>query len=261
MSAASFSLVLALAASTITVLLAWWQARRREEYWHHLLRDLQTTWQKKLRQRLRASLALERQLALLRTLATRMTLTSRLEETLEVVMEMLHGALRLDAVLIFGTNGQEDALSLIAARGLDAAERERWQQVRVEGRTITPLGKDGAGAAEDGSDVVRFAVPLVARGRTIGLLAVGIRTPRELTPEEVSLLETVADYLAMAMENSHLYQNLRRYVQQITMAQENERRRIARELHDSTLQSLIAILYHLVCFLRERRDLSMNDSR
>jgi len=58
-----------------------------------------------------------------------------------------------------------------------------------------------------------------------------------------------------------LQENLRFYVQQITQAQEEESKRIARELHDSSAQSLIATIHHLEGFCRDNPDVSAVDSR
>ena len=62
-------------------------------------------------------------------------------------------------------------------------------------------------------------------------------------------------------EEKSMQENLRSYVQQITRAQEEERLRIARELHDSSAQNLIALLHRLENFLRDQTDLPMEKTR
>jgi signal transduction histidine kinase len=51
------------------------------------------------------------------------------------------------------------------------------------------------------------------------------------------------------------------YLQEITRAQEEERKRIARELHDSTAQNLIALLHQLENFLDDKSKLPVSQAK
>lgn len=86
------------------------------------------------------------------------------------------------------------------------------------------------------------AVPIVSGDQSFGTLTlVTLDRAKHFSSSDVTLLTGIARQTAIAIENARLYENLRFYVQQITRTQENERKRIARELHDETIQMLIVL--------------------
>ena len=153
---------------------------------------------------------------------------------------VLATSVRGGARLAAGTSFTLDAFDL---EGLRQGKIHVLEDIRLVGDPPPVL------QALRGSQVRSItSVPLIVQGDLVGVLSLASDRPGVLEPEWVDIAREVAHPLAIAIQQAELIERLqsgrerlRHVTRQIVSAQEEERYRIARELHDGAGQSLTAL--------------------
>lgn len=96
------------------------------------------------------------------------------------------------------------------------------------------------------------SVPITVKDRLIGAFNVGSYVSDTFEPWKVELLLTIGNHIGVVIENAMLMDSLKKHERdlqvlssQIIEAQEEERKRISRELHDEASQALVAAKINL----------------
>jgi signal transduction histidine kinase len=188
-----------------------------------------------------------------------------LDTVLEIIGAAAGGILLLDE--------QTQMLSYRVHRGLSAKYVEQVKMKLAEGiagrvaQTGEPLvlediSRDQRTAYPDlvSTEGLKgfVSVPLKAKDRVVGVMNIAAHTPGRFSVEDMYVLNSIGCQLGAAIEQARLYQRLEqgreRYqslLQHSLMAQEEERKRLARELHDETSQALTSLTLNLQAAIKK----------
>jgi len=227
-----------------------------------LMRDV--TEERELRETL---VQRNQELSALNTVAMAVTQPLRLQELLNTVLDKVLQVTGVDVGSVFLVRGEVGKLELQAHRGASEKVAQAMNRLHMDDSgcggvietgqplVIPDVNRYRMGARRTlGQDGLQSLVhvPLISRGVPLGTLCIGTRTQRDFTPEEVDLLLAIGSQIAVGVENARLYEELERreqlrgeLLEKVITAQEEERKRIARDLHDDTSQALSALMYSL----------------
>lgn len=200
------------------------------------------------------------------------TLISTLEigEILEIIVEQLLALFDMDicAISLLSTSGRK--LQLARSRSISPLGPDELSAFDITlARLRENLGADpvdlsgpqdvstmdfstaGAGGIDRRSKSL-YMLPLQVKDRFTGAIFLGKDKLLQFSEEERELLSAIGNLVAIAIENARLYDDLRydkevhkQLLQQVMTAQEDERRRVAAELHDGVIQNLVSALFRL----------------
>ncbi|MEV4440264.1 GAF domain-containing sensor histidine kinase, partial [Streptomyces sp. NPDC049577] len=144
------------------------------------------------------------------------------------------------------------------AAGLQEGLGLRWARVRLGGDGL-PAHLGAAGGQPGPDEHPAGSFPLWYGSDVLGLIEYGPKTEGRFTPEDHDVVETLARQAALAVHNARLASELSTRVDEvqrqagqldasrarILSAQDSERRRIERRLHDGIQQDLVALVAKL----------------
>ncbi|MEO8435296.1 MAG: GAF domain-containing protein [Pyrinomonadaceae bacterium] len=145
-----------------------------------------------------------------------------LDELLAELLDRIRDVLQVDTVAILLLESEGDELVAWAAKGLEEEVELGVRIPRGKGfagrlaETGAPLQIEDTSKADLYNPLLRqkgisslLGVPLLVEGRVIGVIHVGTFVRHRFNDDDISLLQLVADRIALAIENARLYEEER----------------------------------------------------
>jgi signal transduction histidine kinase len=135
----------------------------------------------------------------------------------------------------------EDVLERMAAvladgTGADAATVWLKLAGRNQPAATSPAGRGAASGT---------MIPVIHQGEELGALSVAMPAADPMDPTKQKLIEDLAAQAGLVLRNVRLIEELRASRQRLVAAQDEERRKLERNLHDGAQQQLVALAVQL----------------
>jgi signal transduction histidine kinase/HAMP domain-containing protein len=215
-----------------------------------------------------------RDLSALNTITATVSSSLDLLEVLESLKRLLAEQFNIPGGAIFSYEEDSGELILESAWGVPAATLANFKRfysglfhyrsVIVQGETyleqdfrkVEPYASAGLSAARPYLQSY-LCIPLIAKGQVQGVIDMFSREYEHFQPEQLELFTIMGQEVGVAIQNARFFEEvndarnrLRSLSQQLIELQENERRHIARELHDEIGQAMTAVKVNLQAIAR-----------
>ncbi|MEW5706739.1 MAG: PAS domain S-box protein [Actinomycetota bacterium] len=227
---------------------------KKQQLQLEVTRERLVSTEKELHTRVQLSIEQQRQLSVINTFSAMLSQSLELNHVTKVAVDMIIDVMQVEVVLIFALT-EDKKLKVIAHRGIKEESTSFLNNIELNNDLLNKIAKleesymneeiiedliDDFGldfkfcsSFLEGENILgELSVPMVAQGKTIGIVCVGSRSERKFQEPDLMILSALANLTGIAMHNAHLYQEREIATNKLKLS-EKKYRKLFENAHDA----------------------------